>query len=211
MLLYYITDRTQFPGEERERREPLLRRIAEAACCSVDFIQLRERDLASRELENLARAAVETIRASRGKTRLLINSHTDIALAAGADGVHLRSKDISPSDVRRTWKLAGRLDAPTVAVSCHTEADVIAAKNSGADFVVFAPVFGKTGVRGAPVAGLEQLRSACQHGIPVLALGGVTVENARSCTVAGAAGVAGIRLFQEGDLTEAVKTLRSLQ
>jgi thiamine-phosphate pyrophosphorylase len=206
VLLYYITDRTQFPGNEGERRVRLLEKIAQAASCGVGFVQLREKDLPARELEYLARAAREKIGSSG--TRLLINSRTDIALATTADGVHLRSKDLSPAEVRRIWRLAERNTDPIVAVSCHTEAEVAAAKEKGADFVVFGPVFEKKESSEARANGLEQLRVACGQGIPILALGGVTLENARVCVEAGAAGVAGIRLFQEGDLVNAVKALR---
>ena len=206
MLLYYITDRTQFPRTEEERRERLLEKIAQAASCGIDFVQLREKDLPTRELEYLARAAGEKIGSSG--TRLLINSRTDVALATNADGVHLRSKDLSPAEVRRIWRLAGRNTDPIIAVSCHTEADVAAAKENGADFVAFGPVFEKKESSEVRASGLELLRVACGYGIPVLALGGVTLENARECVEAGAAGVAGIRLFQEGDLVNAVKALR---
>jgi thiamine-phosphate pyrophosphorylase len=219
LLLYYITDRTQLPGNEQERRGWLLERIAEAASSAIDHIQLREKDLPTRELEVLARAAAEKIHAFGNRTRLLINSRSDVALAAGADGVHLRSKDVSPADARSIWRLAGRAVDPIIVVSCHTEVEVIAAQKHGADFVVFGPVFEKKELlfptspnigkkRGAP---LEQLRSACQPEIPVLALGGVTLENAKLCIQAGAAGVAGIRLFQQGDLANTVKNLRALQ
>jgi thiamine-phosphate pyrophosphorylase len=205
LLLYNISDRTQFPGTEHQRREQLIARIAEAARAGIDFIQLREKDLPSRELEELARAIVQRVREARGGARVLINSRTDIAIAAGADGVHLRSSDVSPADVRRIWKTAGLQSAPVVAVSCHTEQEVHAAKMAGADFVVFGPVFGKSGT---PGVGLPALRGACVHEIPVLALGGVNDENFRSCIEAGAAGVAGIRLFQEGDLSATVSQLR---
>src|SRR5437588_385583 len=89
-LLYYITDRKQFPGGEDSRRQRLLENIAEAARCGVDFIQLREKDLPSRELELLARQALGVIRSHREtgnqnlETRLLINSRSDVALAMGA-------------------------------------------------------------------------------------------------------------------------------
>jgi len=216
LLLYYITDRTQFPGTEQERRERLLERIALAASCAIDFVQLREKDLPARELEALAHAAVEKVRASGSRTRLLINSRTDIALVAGADGLHLRSNDISPTNVRSIWQMAGNKIEPVIAVSCHAEPEVIAAQKHGADFVVFGPVFEKKDVLvptppnigekcGTP---LEQLRSVCQHGIAVLALGGVSLENVKLCIQAGAAGVAGIRLFQQGDLANTVKQLR---
>lgn len=208
MLLYYITDRLQFSGDEGHRREQLLGALAEAARNGVDYIQLRERDLSGRELEQLAREGMQRIRGRGANTRFLINSRTDVALAVGADGVHLRSKDISPEDMRRIWREARRQKEPIIAVSCHTEAEVIAAEKSGVDFVAFGPVFGKQGM---PVnqSGLDQLRSVCGHGIPVLALGGVTTANASSCVEAGAKGVAGIRLFQENEIEVVVKTLRS--
>ena len=209
MLLYYITDRTQFPGSERERRETLLEKIAEAAHCGVDYVQLREKDLPTRELEALAREAMERIRASGGRTRLLINSRTDVALAVGADGVHLRSKDMLPEDVRKTWRAAKGSAGPIVAVSCHGEVGVAAAEEAGADFVVFGPVFEKKGARGVGAAGLDLLRTVCRNRIQVVALGGVTAENAALCVDAGAKGVAGIRLFQESQMPAVVAKLRA--
>ena len=209
MLLYYITDRSQFPGTERARREQLLEKIAKAASSGVDFIQLRERDLCARDLESLAQAAVKAIQSASRATRLLINSGTDIALAVEADGVHLRSNDISPAEVREIWAEARNSCKPLIAVSCHAEADVIAAKQSGAGFVVFGPVFEKQAGPDVGATGIERLHAACQHGIPVLALGGVSVDNAAACIQAGAAGLAGIRLFQEADIAAIVKKLRA--
>ena len=210
MLLYYITDRAQFTGTDQKRRERLLDKICEAVRSGVDYIQLREKDLSGRELEDLAREVAQMIRVSGSKTQLLINSRTDIAFAVGADGVHLRSSDISPQDVRKIWREANGDKDPVVAVSCHTEAEVIAAKQSGTDVVVFGPVFEKSELAEIHVAGLQGLRSACRHDIPVLALGGVTLTNAHSCVEAGAAGIAGIRLFQKSEIEEMVKTLRDV-
>lgn len=209
MLLYYITDRTQFSGDDENRRRQLLERIAEAARLGVDFIQLREKDLSGRDLEALTTSAVERVRSGDSRTRLLINSRTDVAIAAGADGVHLRSNDISPKIGRDVWHEARPDRDPIIAVSCHTVSDVVSAKTAGADFVVFGTMFEKKG-RGESVAGIEGLRSVCQSGIRVLALGGVTTENAAQCVDTGAIGVAGIRLFQEGDLKAAVKKLRAI-
>jgi thiamine-phosphate pyrophosphorylase len=207
VLLYYISDRSQFPRSERDRQAQLLERITEAARCGIDFVQLREKDLCARDLESLARSAVEAVRASGSSTRLLINSRTDIAIAVGADGVHLRSNDVSPADVCGIWRRAGVPSTPLIAVSCHTEHEVIEAKTAGAHYVVFGPVFGKNNAAIA-ARGIEQLRSSSSQGIPVLALGGITAENAASCVHAGAAGVAGIRLFQEGDMEKTVQELR---
>jgi thiamine-phosphate pyrophosphorylase len=203
-LLYYITDRNQFRGDEEARRRALLNKITEAARAGVDYIQLREKDLSARELEGLAREATELVRENSPSTRLLINSRTDIALAAVADGVHLRADDVAPHEVRH-WTPTTNL----IAVSCHTADDVFRAESEKADFAVFAPVFGKTNIHGTQPAGLAALREACRAKIPVLALGGVILENAESCLEAGAAGVAGIRLFQENKIEDVVRTLRA--
>jgi len=211
-LLCYITDRRAFPGDEHSQRRRLLEKIAEAARCGVDYIQLRERDLPARELETLAREAASLVKAGRSNphrpTALLINSRTDIALACGAAGVHLRSDDVSPSTVRaicRSGAVVHDSEARAiVAVSCHSATEVAQALADGADFAVFAPVFEKKDAPGARPAGLTQLQEACRAKIPVLALGGVTLENAQSCMAAGAAGIAGIRLFQENEIAEVV-------
>lgn len=238
MLLYYITDRSQFPGTPGQQREQLLTKIAGAARCGVDFIQLRERDLPVRELEQLAREAAQIVGEANGQretrnakpeTRLLINSRTDVALAAGADGVHLRSSDISPSEARVVWAKARSEERGTgdgkqetgpgvFAVSCHTVAEVRMAEAQGADFAVFAPVFEKVMAPQRTGVGLDALSEACRgipapgnvEGVgasrmPVLALGGVTVENASACIEAGAAGIAGIRLFQDNDIADVIR------
>ncbi|HWR35432.1 MAG TPA: thiamine phosphate synthase [Clostridia bacterium] len=226
MLLYYITDRTQFPGSEAKRREQLLDKIAEAANCGVNYIQLREKDLPIREFEQLARRAVDIVQRANATrsavqplpaTALLINSRIDIALAVGADGVHLTSTDIAASEARAIWpKSATPGRNPVVGVSCHTATEVSRAAAHGADFAVFAPVFGKVQT-GASGVGLSALREAVgviskpdrrveagdnRVTIPVLALGGVTADNAQACLAAGAAGIAGIRLFQQGNISD---------
>ena len=238
-LLYYITDRNQFPGSEPERRSQLLQKIKEAARAGVDYIQLREKDLSIRELQTLALDVVSAVRDNSRPdrpTRILINSRTDVALATQADGVHLRSDDITPDDVCKIWTSArnvlnGRpFDStpskprpgsparpvlarwgvrPVIAVSCHTPEQVQAAQQNHADFAVFAPVFEKKDVPSVRPAGLEALHQAVQHKIPVLALGGVTLDNAARCLQAGAAGIAAIRLFQENDIQKVVARLRA--
>lgn len=219
-LLYYITDRNAFPGDESARRQRLMQKISEAAIAGVDYIQLREKDLSTRELESLALQATNVLQQLRTenqklRTALLINSRTDITIAVQADGVHLRSRDISPREVRNIWNQSGADAAahkpsprrPLIGVSCHSPAEVIQAAADAATFAVFAPVFEKKNARSA---GLPLLREACQSNIPVLALGGVTLSNAHSCFDAGAAGIAAIRLFQENDIEEVARKLRSL-
>jgi thiamine-phosphate pyrophosphorylase len=213
-LLYYITDRSQFPGDESACRHALLAKIAEAARAGVDYIQLREKDLSTRELETLAREVAELVRENSPSTRLLINSRTDVALAAGADGVHLRADDVAPHEARQVLEVSAHwpltTDHSLVAASCHTAADVFRAESEAADFAVFAPVFGKRGTAGIPPTGLAALREACRAKIPVLALGGVNLDNASSCLNAGAAGIAAIRFFQENKIEDVIRTLRAL-
>jgi len=228
-LLYYITDRSQFGGDEAARRRALLDKIAEAARAGVDYIQLREKNLSTRELESLAAEAVRLVREARrsvnegrrranseqqAATRLLINSRTDVALAVAADGIHLRSDDISPRDVRQIVGLAGHRSLTSdhflIGVSCHSPSEVLRAEADGADVAVFAPVFEKKDAPGAKPQGLSGLRMACAAKIPVLALGGVTLENTAQCLGAGAAGIAAIRLFQENRIEEVVRTVRAL-
>jgi thiamine-phosphate pyrophosphorylase len=228
VLLYYITDRRQFPGPPTEQRHALLAKIAEAARAGVDYIQLREKDLSARELEQLAREAVAlllrpTTKGQRPTTRFLINSRADVALAVGADGVHLPSGDLRASEVRALWGSATRTSQLAIrnfaiGVSCHTAEEIAAAESQGADLAVFGPVFEKIGAEepGKSGAGLAALRAACTRGahttaMPVLALGGVTLANAKDCIRAGAAGVAGIRLFQQNDVARVVRELRALE
>jgi thiamine-phosphate pyrophosphorylase len=225
MILYYITDRTQFPGSEAERQNRLLDKIAETCRFGIDFIQLREKDLPIRDFEKLALEAVRVIREnsnkqSRAQTRLLINSRTDVAIACEARGVHLTAHDISSRDVRKVWAQANpetsaqHTKTPVVARSCHTLEDVSQAKKENANFAVFGPVFEKkkTEMRNAehfPPAGLDLLREACAMDLPVLALGGINYENAGSCMEAGASGIAAIRLFQQRDICEVIGKLES--
>ncbi len=219
-LLYYITDRTSFAADEPTRRKRLLEKIAEATRAGMDYIQIREKDLPVRDLEGLAAETVTILNQLRKpelRTALLINSRTDIALAVEADGVHLRSEDISPQEVREIWACAaGQCGAgthardPLIGVSCHSPGEVQKAAEAGASFAVFAPVFEKKDVPGSQPTGLAQLEQACQASIPVLALGGITLKNAQACLKVGAAGIAAIRLFQENDLREVVDHLRGL-
>lgn len=165
-------------------------------------LHLREKDLGGRELLVLARALVAICRGAG--QRFLVNDRLDVALACGADGVHLPSAGVPPSDARR---LLG--PASLVGVSCHGEADVRRAREGGASYATFGPVHDTPSKRafGAPV-GLDALRAAARLGLPLVALGGIDPARAPQARAAGAHGVAAIRAWLEGpDPAGAVRAL----
>jgi thiamine-phosphate pyrophosphorylase len=154
----------------------------------VEWIQIREKDLSARALFELVEAVINLPNPHASK--IIVNTRADVAIAAGAAGVHLPSG----SPPARIWRRPGFL----VGVSCHSLEDVRQAEAEGADYVVFGPVFAPLSkTAGLEPRGLEGLaRAAAAVRIPVLALGGVTRENSAACLSAGAAGIAGISLFQ---------------
>ncbi|MDQ6677525.1 MAG: thiamine phosphate synthase [Acidobacteriota bacterium] len=183
MVRYYITDSHAVGGTEA-----LFRTIDRAVALGVEFIQIREKRMSARDLILLVKQI------DMKKSRVLVNERMDVALAAGAHGVHLPANSPAPNRYRSI--------APPgflIAVSCHSVADVRRAEHEGADFVVLGPVFDTPAKReyGHPL-GLRVLHEAIHSvAIPVFALGGITEENQAACRRAGAAGIAGIRMFQE--------------
>ena len=176
--------------------QKLLDAIRRAAAAGVDWIQIREKDLAARELAALVRRAVEAAQGTGSK--ILVNDRLDVALAAGAAGVHLSEMSL-PVETVAEWQHASGRTKFLIGVSCHSIETAHAAERAGADYIFFGPVFATPSKAsyGAP-QGIERLRETCAAAkIPVLAIGGVDLENAGSCIEAGAAGIAAIRLFQE--------------
>jgi thiamine-phosphate pyrophosphorylase len=208
MLRYAITDRSRTETGASSPEDALLEQAARWAEAGVDFIQLREKDLEAGALLSLARKILVILRAKGCMPKLLINSRADVAIAAGADGVHLTAAagSLTPADVRRLYAAAG-LPEPFVSISCHTLSDIRHACAVGANLILFGPVFEKVistdkgGARTDEVVregtGLDLLHLACAAASPVhvLALGGITAENTAAVLAAGAAGVAAIRLF----------------
>jgi thiamine-phosphate pyrophosphorylase len=204
MIRYAITDRSRLPGDECARRIALFALARQWAEQQIEYIQLREKDLSAAELEQLACAITAAIHSLKSRTKLLLNSRADAALAAGADGVHLTAApgQLTPAQVRSLFAHAipdSSRPAPVISISCHTLDEVIRARREQADLILFGPVFGKNlaGIEVTPAAGLAALSAACEAAgeLPVLALGGVTEANTAACIAAGARGVAGIRLF----------------
>jgi len=178
----YITDqRTLTSGS-------LLDAIARNLAAGVTWIQIREKHLSARALFELVEAACKLPNPHNSK--ILVNTRADVAIAAGAAGVHLPSG----SPAARFWRRSGFL----VGVSCHSVDDVRKAESEGADYAIFGPVFPPLSKpTGLEPRGLEALAHAAMAvRIPVLALGGVTRENSAACVSAGAAGVAAISMFQ---------------
>jgi thiamine-phosphate pyrophosphorylase len=202
MLRCAITSRALYPGDELQQQAALIREASRWATHGIDLIQLREKDLPAANLATLARKILRAMAQTNRPTKLLINSRLDIAITTCAHGVHLTagSDELLPAQVRSLYASAN-LPQPVVTVSCHTPEDVRRAHQNKADAILFAPVFEKiiagNGVLPIRGQGLDQLHAACilASPIPVYALGGVTLENASSCIAAGAAGIAGIRLF----------------
>jgi thiamine-phosphate pyrophosphorylase len=247
-LLCYITDRRQL------RSASLPAAIGDTLGAGVDMVQIREKDLATRELIALVeealkaanelergfvarasglppisegrpfaplrrsrkpqnRPAAQSLRAAgqgsalSERAHVLVNDRLDVALAAGADGVHLGGHSMPVQVVRRV--------APrpfVLGVSCHSLGEAQAAESGGADYLVLGPIFETPSKLGyGPPLGLEKLRIVTSRiRIPVLALGGITVERVRPCLEAGASGIAGIRIFQDCEsVQERVRELRA--
>ena len=202
MLRYAITSRALYPGGELQQQAALLRQVSRWVADGFDLIQLREKDLPAANIAALALEILQAIAVAASPTKLLLNSRPDIAIATAAHGVHLTAApdELTPAQVRSLYAVANRR-APIVTISCHTLEEVHRARANQADAILFAPVFEKV-IAGETITtgqGLRRLRAACLDAstIPVYALGGVTLENAPACRDAGAAGIAGIRLFHQ--------------
>ena len=196
MLLYAITNRRLLEGNEDAKRDRLVELARGWAQGGVDTIQVRERDLPLTELQPLAARVVEAVRAVKSKTRVLVNGPAQVALDAGADGVHLHA-NAGPAAVQaaqQAYARAGR--EPVISAACHSEEEIRQA--AGASLLLFSPIFEKVSEQESTRGqGLAALRAAVDVAspVPVLALGGVTEKNAAACIQNGAAGIAAIRLF----------------
>ena len=175
MIRYYITDRRQGDVVSCAQR---------AIAAGVEMIQIREKDLPGRELLELV-CRIRDLAAGT-PTRILVNDRLDIALAAEIEGIHLPANGLPPARVRPLVKVLG--------VSTHSVQEAIDAERAHSDFVVFGPIFDTPGKTAVGVEALSEITSRVK--IPVLAIGGIARENTPEVLAAGAAGIAGIRVFQ---------------
>jgi len=206
-LLCYVTDRHSLPITNPADWLPALtQKIEEVVAAGIDWVQIREKDLPASELALLTRQAL-SIAAKYSvnrpsPVRVFVNDRLDVALAERADGLHLGETSLPVAEANRLVKSAVRKQAINesflIGASCHSIDAAQAAERDGADYIFFGPIFATPSKeRFGPPQGLDRFAQVCRAlTIRVLAIGGITPDNAQSCVAAGATGIAAIRLFQ---------------
>jgi len=196
-IIYLITSgaTTKATTPETEDFGRILALVEASVVAQIPLLQLREKQLSTRVLYQLA---TEAVRITRGtQTRLLVNDRADIARAAGADGVHVTTRSLPAGVTRGTYG-----SEFLIGVSTHSLEEAHGACMQGANFAVFGPVFETESKLGfGDPQGLEKLRAVATDlkDFPILAIGGVSLDNVSDCFKAGAAGIAAIGLFNQGD------------
>jgi thiamine-phosphate pyrophosphorylase len=194
-ILYLITrgETAETTTAESSAFLKILNQVSAAVAAGIDLIQIREKKLSARALFELTERAVELTAGKR--TRIIVNDRADIAAGTGAAGVHLTTRSIDAATIRKTFG-----EDFLIGASTHSLDEARAARDGGADFAVFGPIFETTSKpEYGPPLGLEALTEAARElaPFPLLALGGISVENAHECLRAGASGIAGISLFAD--------------
>jgi thiamine-phosphate pyrophosphorylase len=217
-VLCYVTDRHSLATTESgDSQKNLLSKIEAAVAAGADWIQIREKDLLGRDCGLLTRKALLCVAKSQAgsaaRTRIIVNDRLDVALTEKAGGAHLGEKSLPVTEAKRLVVERGERNDFLIGVSCHSVEAARASARDGADYLFFGPVFATPSKVefGAP-QGLGHLATVCrQVSIPVLAIGGIALENASACFAAGASGIAAIRLFQDTkDISSLVQSLRNL-
>jgi thiamine-phosphate pyrophosphorylase len=213
-----VTDRKSLnPAVVQAGTSGILENIRRAVEAGVDWVQIREKDLPARELLELARQAVRMAsgrgEGNPGPARVIVNDRLDVALAAGAHGMHLGHESLAVGDVVG-WCRAGNVPADfAIGVSCHSLEEARKAQSASADYIFFGPVFETPSKQqfGAPQS-LVKLAEVCRAvaNMKVIAIGGVNAENAASCIQAGAAGIAAIRMFQDSGHSKEINNVVAL-
>jgi thiamine-phosphate pyrophosphorylase len=222
-IVCYVTDRKSLTGDRNEAAltSTILQNIQIALAAGVDWIQVREKDLPGGQLLDLARRVVHLstveVAQSRRPVRIIVSDRLDVALVAGAHGVHLGRESALAREVVRWCRAGNAPEGFVIGVSCHSVKEAREAENAKAGYIFFGPVFETPSKQpfGAP-QGIETLAEVCRAvPMPVVAIGGVNKQNAASCIGAGAAGIAAIRMFQESPdakaVTESVASIHDLR
>lgn len=214
-IVCYVTDRKALGSGGSF--EPLIATIRAAVAAGVDWVQIRDKDLAARDLLALTTAAVSAASEPRiertPRISVIVNDRLDVALTAGAAGVHLGRNSVPVADVAQ-WCNSG--NAPPgflIGVSCHNSEEARQAEAAGASYIFFGPVYDTPSKRPfGPPHGIQRLADVCGTlRIPVVAIGGVDDKNAAECLRAGAAGIAAIRFFQEDSGTVLAERIAKLR
>jgi len=218
-LLCYVTDRHSLRiANPADSLAALPQKIEEVMAAGIDWVQIREKDLPARELASLTRQALLIAAKYSAKRsaaiRVLVNDRLDVAIAERADGVHLGERSLPVAEAKRLVESALRRQAVDqsfmIGASCHSIEAANSAERDGADYIFFGPIFATPSKeRFGPPQGVERLAQICHAiNVPVLAIGGIALENANSCIAAGATGIAAIRLFQNA--TDPAGSMRPL-
>ena len=223
-ILCYVTDRHALAANTSKPYDALLESVAAASAAGIDWIQIREKDLTGEEISALTNAAIAKIKQltqqGTNSTEIIVNDRLDAALANHAHGVHLGGNSMPTKKVCDWLKVnknnheATEQDNFQIGVSCHSLDEAFTAEKSGATYIFFGPIFATPAKEQfGPPQGLTRLTEVCNAiKIPVLAIGGITTENAHACLSAGAAGLAAIRLFQnQFDLDRVIYKLRAVE
>ena len=206
-MLCYVTDRHSLRTANPANSLPaLIQKIEEVVAAGIDWVQIREKDLPARELAALTREALRIVAKysvnRSSPIRVLVNDRLDVAIAERADGVHLGEKSLPVAEAKRLVESALRQQAIdqsfVIGVSCHSIEAAKSAERDGAAYIFFGPIFATPSKESfGPPQGLERLAHVCRiTSIPMLAIGGMALDNAKSCIAAGIVGIAAIRLFQ---------------
>lgn len=212
-LLCYVTDHSGLrPAQNRHPH--LIEKIVQLSVAGVDWIQIREKGLSGRDCTALVEEALRcSASAVANSAQILVNDRLDVALSTGAAGVHLGEKSLSLPAVRNLIKERSLPEGFLIGVSCHSLEAARSAEQHGAKYIFFGPVFATPSkISYGPPQGLAALEKVSRAlTIPVLAIGGISLENASACISAGASGIAAIRLFQEApDPAARIAALRQL-
>ena len=193
-------------GAGSAERNALLRRLSSAAAAGASLIQVRERHLDDRALLQFLRDLIDAT--AHSGCVVTVNDRIDLAIAAGAGGVHLKDDGMLASDVR-----AIRPESLVIGQSVHSPEDAVRAERAGGcDYLLFGTVFQSASKsEDHPIAGLSALRQVCESTrLPVLAIGGITPSRAGAVAEAGAAGAAAISYFAEArEMAEAVALMQA--